>query len=138
MVERYLEKPFPIQFTQSQAKPIQDLETLFLRKRMFIEMDLIENLKDDRLRTDTVLEVNAFFGSRLIASLTFNDPSLVAFDLDWVIGLLAGRQIDQHSLIIYLVAYKKSIEKILGNDGELIRLWIDSYLIKLDNANKEQ
>ncbi len=134
IVEHYLEKPFQIQFTQNWLIPDQNLVTLFLRKRMFIEMDLIENLKDDRMRVDTILEVNAFFGNRLIASLTFNDPSLVAYDLEWVTGLLVGRQIDQHSLIIYLDAYKKSIEKILGNDGELIRLWIEFHLNKIDNA----
>ncbi len=127
LIERLLVDPTSLKFEIGEVKQDDELANVFRRKRAVIENEIADSIDVEVFNLNSIMEVNAFFGSRLSAALFFNDLSLLSIDLDWVKELLAARNIDQTGLDTYLEAYQRLIEETLGEAGRPIWNWIDSY-----------
>ncbi len=111
-------------------KTPNDQETivrLFQSKKSLIEARCVELARQQGMNTEYMGEVNEFFSSSLIASLTLGDLAFVKSDLDWVRELLESRMISDH-LDPYLINFAQAVVLEMGADGVLISNWINDYI----------
>jgi hypothetical protein len=108
------------------------LARLYREKRPRVEIALYEEIQKVDLVLENIDEANHFFGNGLSAALALGDPAFIEADLDWVEGLLTGRQIPAERLRLYLEAYSHSLRRELGESSAPITDWIVSYLARND------
>ena len=130
LIERLLYAPAPLPTALGVGETYRKVARLYGEKRPSIEIRLHENLKKFNLPSEYIDEANAFFSSRLTAALELGDPAYLEVDLEWVKGLLAGHQFPAERLNQYLAAYSHAIRVVMGEVGNPIGDWLDSYTLR--------
>lgn len=127
-VERLIAVHDPFPTAISVDETYQELSRSYRVNRPQIEIVLHEKLQKLQLPTEYIRDANSFFGNGLSAALELGDMGFLEADLEWVKGLLTGRQIPGESLISYLAEYSHAIRKVMGGKSALITDWIDTYI----------
>ena len=135
LIERLVNTPVPYPTVVNDDQNYQELVRLYREKRPLIEIGLFEALKTFDFRTEYMGDANYFFGNGLSAALELGDPSFLEADLEWVKLLLSGRRSLAGKLFPYLVAYRDSIDVVMGESGAPIISFIDSYIARYENTH---
>lgn len=100
----------------------------YRQKVISIEADAINLLNKSGFSAEYLGEVNSFFSAEILAALEFGNLSLIEEDFEWVIKMFDDRNIHPDILNKYLSAFQKAINLQLGQDGDLITDWLNTYI----------
>jgi DNA-binding transcriptional MerR regulator len=128
LIERLAVAPIVFSTAISDNETYRKVAGLYREKRPFIELAVLEMLSMDGMHINYLHETNIYFGNALSAALDLGDPAFLQSDLEWVRGLLSGRQMSTDSLTPYLAAYSQSIQRELGQAGAPLTTWMNTYI----------
>jgi hypothetical protein len=100
----------------------------YRQKVISIEADAINLLNKSGFSAEYLGDVNSFFSAEIQAALEFGNLSLIEEDFEWVIKMFDDRNIPPDILNKYFSAFQKAINLQLGQDGDLITDWLNTYI----------
>jgi DNA-binding transcriptional MerR regulator len=120
----------PVVFKSSSPVNVKSQYTasLFRAKLLKIQNVVRETHMENELSEISMVELEAFFTSALLASLELGDPAFMESDLKWAKKLLVERNIPTERMISFLKDYQKSIDQIMGANGSQITDWLDAFI----------
>lgn len=130
-IEELVVNPRPAPVEERVKKSLLKTSSAFQIARHQIEVALT-NAIGTRVRPAEFLEVaNHFLGDNLVAALELGDISHISTDIYWISNLLTSHQIPVSMLPAYFAAYAQSVDKILGEDGREISVWLKLQSVSL-------
>lgn len=111
--------------TAPQAHP---LASPFQEKRLLVELHLQQSLLAKGMEFQLLTESMDYMGNRLAAALELGSPEYMEIELKWVEKLLSNRRIQNTGLIEFLSLYRQAVASQLGEAGEPICQWIQSFI----------
>ncbi len=93
-----------------------------------IEAEVLNTLEPQAREMIRQAGANSYLAQYLGAALALGDVNFVDSDLDWIRGLLSGRQLPDSALLGYLRAYLSAARKHLDQRGALIVEWLQQAL----------
>jgi DNA-binding transcriptional MerR regulator/methylmalonyl-CoA mutase cobalamin-binding subunit len=109
------------------ANPYRMVVEIFRSHRTQIEAAVLSNPQLARIMTEFIAEANFFFGNALLAALEFGDLATLQADLVWVEKLLEKRQMPVESVVVYLEAYSRALDKSIRTVSSPIVDWMKTY-----------
>jgi DNA-binding transcriptional MerR regulator len=107
------------------------LKEAFTRQRPLIEVAAMQKgLELADLHAENLEIANHYFGDNLAAALSLGDISLLESEMEWLGGLLTGRNLSNELVPAYLEIYAGAVEKGMGSAGQPVVDWIHDYLKK--------
>ncbi len=98
----------------------------FIRKRPWIDAEVIAQSHPDGPSIEQISMANAFFGDDLAAALELDNHDALVSEIEWLNKRLLQLNIPLGWLKKYLSIYKQAVQHVLGADAGVIPDWITS------------
>jgi len=125
-VETLLNSSIPLESVEEISQRDASLHRSFLDNRArIVDFALDEVLKTGLSSQFAAIAVNQL-GENLDSALSFGEIHVLENEMDWIAGLLHEHNHSLEQLTVFLNAYAKAVDSVMGNEGQPISSWIRS------------
>jgi len=124
MVERILTARIPRPAGREPSARAQAARDEFIDKQPDLEKALKDELDFDLVGVN-LAQLNADMAEGIIAALSLGEIAYLEADLDWIDGFLGHLRYPPQVLKMYLCAYHRAADEVLGEAGRPIVAWLE-------------